>query len=56
VQYSERFRETYHAYKATEKDPVDAPIDIKEPDQAMDFFHGLDETKYADSKQNVKNG
>jgi hypothetical protein len=49
AQYSKRCRETYHAYKATEKDPVDAPIDVKEPDQAMDFF-------YAEFKQNVKNG
>ena len=56
AQYSERFRETYRAYKATEKDPVDNPIDVKEPDQAMDFFHGLDDVKYAELQQNVKNG
>jgi hypothetical protein len=55
-QYSEWFRETYHAYKATKKDPVDAPIDVKEPDQVMDFFHGLDDIKYAEFKQNVKMG
>jgi hypothetical protein len=35
---------------------VDAPIDVKEPDQAMDFFHGLDDIKYTEFKQNVKNG
>jgi len=55
-QYSEPFRETYHAYKATEKYPVDAPINVKEPDQAMDFFHGLDDIKYTEFKQNVKMG
>jgi hypothetical protein len=32
---------------------VDALIDIKEPDQAMDFFHGLDDIKYVEFKQNV---
>jgi hypothetical protein len=41
AQYSERIRETYGAYKATEKDPVDAPIDVKEPDQAMDFLQNM---------------
>jgi hypothetical protein len=56
AQYSERFRETYRAYKATEKDPIDNPIGVSEPDQAMDFFHGLDEGRYAEFKQNVKNG
>jgi len=56
AQYSKQFRETYRAYKATEKDHVDAPVDVTEPDQAMDFFHGLDDTKYAEFKQNVKNG
>jgi hypothetical protein len=56
AQYSERFRETYHAYKATKKDPIDNPIDVKEADQAMDFSHGLDDIKYVEFKQNVKNG
>jgi len=56
AQYSEWFRETYRAYKATEKDPVNNLIDVKEADQAMDFFHGLDDVKYAEFKQNVKNG
>ncbi len=56
AQYSERFRETYFAYKVTKKDPVDAPIDVKELDQVMVFFHGLDDIKYAEFKQNMKNG
>jgi hypothetical protein len=50
AQYSKRFREAYRAYKATEKDPIDHPIDVSEPDQAMDFFHGLDEGRYAEFK------
>jgi hypothetical protein len=54
AQYSERFRETYRAYKATE-DPTN-PIVIREPDQAMDFFHGLDGSKYGEFKVHVKNG
>jgi hypothetical protein len=54
AQYSERFRDTYRAYKAT-KDPA-SPIMIKEPDQAMEFFHGLDESKYGEFKVHVKNG
>jgi hypothetical protein len=34
-----------------EKDPIDHPIDVvSEPDQAMDFFHGLDEGRYAEFK------
>jgi hypothetical protein len=56
AQYSERFREAYRAYKAMEKDPIDHPIDVSEPDQAMDFFHGLDEGRYAEFKYNIKNG
>jgi hypothetical protein len=56
AQYSERCRETYFAYKVTKKDPVDAPIDVKEPDQVMDFFHGLDDIKYSEFKQKMKNG
>jgi hypothetical protein len=52
--YSERFRETYQAYKVT--DGLASQIVIKEPDQAMDFFHGLDQAKYGEFKQNVQNG
>jgi hypothetical protein len=33
-----------------------SPIVIKEPDQAMDFFHGLDASKYGEFKVHVKNG
>ncbi len=50
AQYSERFRETYRAYNATEKDPVDNPIGVSEPDQAIDFFQGLDDMAYAEFK------
>jgi len=38
--YSERFHETYRAYKAT--DSTSNPVDVKEEIQAMHFFHGLD--------------
>jgi hypothetical protein len=48
AQYSERFSETYRAYKAIEKDPVDNPIRVSEPNQAIDFFHGLDDRRYAE--------
>jgi hypothetical protein len=41
--------------QTTKKDPIDNPIDVKEADQAMDFFHGLDDIKYAEFKQNMKN-
>jgi hypothetical protein len=54
AQYSEHFRETYREYKAT-KDPASLIV-IKEPDQAMDFFHGFDESKYGEFKVQVKNG
>jgi hypothetical protein len=37
AQYSERFRETYRAYKESAVN-----VDVGEADQAMDFFHGLD--------------
>jgi hypothetical protein len=40
AQYSERFRDTYHGYKAT--GTATRPIDVEESDQALDFFHGLD--------------
>jgi hypothetical protein len=43
VQYSEQLRETYYAYKAAE-DPA-SPVVVTEPDQVMDFFHGLDQGK-----------
>jgi hypothetical protein len=28
---------------------------VSKPDQAMDFFHGLDDGKYTEFKQNIKN-
>jgi hypothetical protein len=53
-QYSERFRETYHSYKNTAN--AATPVDIKEEEQAMDFFHGLDNARYAAFKSNMLNG
>jgi len=38
-----------------ERDPIDNLIGVSEPDQAMDFFHGLDNERYAEFKQNMKN-
>jgi hypothetical protein len=38
--YSERFHETYRAYKETAS--ATNPVDVKVKVQAMDFFHGLD--------------
>jgi hypothetical protein len=37
AQYSKRFRDTSRAYKATEKDPIESPIEVSKQDQAMDF-------------------
>lgn len=31
------------------------PITIKESDQVMDFFHGLDQAKYGEFELNVQN-
>jgi hypothetical protein len=53
-QYSERFRETYRSYKNTAN--AATPVDIKEEEQAMDFFHGLDNGRYAAFKSNMLNG
>jgi hypothetical protein len=53
-QYSERFRETYRSYKNTVN--AATPVDIKEEEQAMDFFHGLDNGRYAAFKSNMLNG
>ena len=41
AQYSERFRDTYRAYKAT--GTQSRPVDVPENEQALDFFHGLDQ-------------
>jgi Zinc knuckle len=51
VQYSDRFRATYRAYKENCSN-----IDISEKDQAMDFFHGLDSNRYGAFKANMMNG
>jgi hypothetical protein len=56
AQYSERFRETYRAYKATEKDPVNNPIDVKEADQAMDFSMALMTSSMRSSSKTSKMG
>jgi hypothetical protein len=52
--YSERFHETYRAYKAT--DSATNPVDVKDEVQAMDFFHGLDNQRYAAFKTSMMNG
>jgi hypothetical protein len=54
AQYSERFRETYCSYKNMA--PSSNPVDIEEGKQAMDFFHGLDQERYAVFKTNMLNG
>jgi len=54
VQYSARFRDTYKSYKATET--VESPVDVTEKEQALDFFHGLDQGRYATSKTSMLNG
>jgi hypothetical protein len=52
--YSERFHETYRAYKAT--DSTSNPVVVKEEIQAMDFFHGLDNGRYGAFKTSMLNG
>jgi hypothetical protein len=52
--YSERFHETYRAYKATAS--ATNPVDVKDEEQAMDFFHGLDNQHYAAFKTSMMNG
>jgi hypothetical protein len=54
AQYSERFRDTYHGYKATET--AARPIDIEEGEQALDFFHGLYPARYGAFKTSMLNG
>jgi hypothetical protein len=54
AQYSERFRETYPGYKATGLQS--RPVDIPEHEQALDFFHGLDQARYAAFKTSMLNG
>jgi hypothetical protein len=52
--YSERFHETYRAYKATAS--AANPVDVKDEVQAMDFFLGLDNQRYAAFKTSMMNG
>jgi hypothetical protein len=52
--YSERFHETYRAYKATAS--ATNPVDVKDEVQAMDFFHGLDNQCYAAFKMSMMKG
>jgi hypothetical protein len=54
AQYSERFRDTYRGYKAT--GTASKPIDVLEEEQALDFFHGLDPSRYATFKTSMMNG
>jgi hypothetical protein len=54
AQYSVRFRDTYKAYKATATE--ECPVDVAEQDQAFDFFHGLDQGRYAQFKTSMWNG
>ncbi len=49
AQYSERFHDTYLTYMNTSGDLEE----IKEKEQAMDFFHGLDEGRYGTFKTNM---
>jgi hypothetical protein len=51
VQYSEQLRKTYHAHKVTE-DPATLIV-VSGPDQAMDFFHSLDQGKFGEVKVNI---
>jgi hypothetical protein len=52
--YSERFHETCKAYKATAS--VTNPVNVKDEVQAMDFFHDLDNQRYAAFKTSMMNG
>jgi hypothetical protein len=54
AQYSVRFRDTYKAYKATAT--AERPVNVPEEDQALDFFHGLDQGRYASFKTSMLNG
>jgi hypothetical protein len=49
--YSERFHETYRAYKVIES--ATNPVDVKDEVQAMDFFHSLDNQCYAAFKTSM---
>lgn len=55
MQYSERFRETYCVYNDSNL-TTENIISIAEKEQAMDFFHGLDQAKYGMFKTSMLNG
>jgi hypothetical protein len=54
AQYSVRFWDTYKAYKAT--GTKDQPVQVPEKEQALDFFHRLDQGRYATFKISRLNG
>jgi len=54
VQYSIRFPDTYKAYKVTATE--ERPVGVTEQDQALDFFHGLDQGRYVQFKTSMLNG
>jgi hypothetical protein len=53
AQYSARYRDTYKSYKAT--GTVERPVDVTEKEQVLDFFHGLDQGRYATFKTSMLN-
>ncbi len=53
AQYSERFRDTDQGYKAT--GTQSRAVDILENELALDFFHGLDQVRYATFKTSMLN-
>jgi len=48
AQYSVRFRDSYKVCKATGTD--EQPVKVTEQEQALDFFHGLDQGRYVHFK------
>jgi hypothetical protein len=54
AQYSARYRDTYKSYKAT--GTVERPVDVTEKEQALDFYHRLDQGRYATFKTSMLNG
>ncbi len=54
ARYSKRFSETYQSYKNSAN--AQAPVNIVEEEQAMDFFHGFDNGRYSVFKTNMLNG
>jgi hypothetical protein len=50
----QKFCDTYKAYKATATE--EHPVNVAKQDQALDFFHGLDQGRYAQFKTSMLNG